>query len=86
MFDKGGPPKRRGVFFMQESFGLIESSLYLAPKFKQRNTMTQEELNKLHGLLTVFKEKMLPELDLMLEEEMHVVNACWIVAETKPNA
>ncbi len=48
--------------------------------------MTQEELNKLHGLLTVFKEKMLPELDLMLEEEMHVVNACWIVAETKPNA
>ena len=64
----------------------MESYLYLAPKFKQKHTMNQEELNQLHGLLTVFKEKMLPELDLMLEEDMHVVNACWIVAETKPNA
>lgn len=30
---------------MQESFGLIESSLYLAPmKFKQKHTPTLEEL------------------------------------------
>ena len=48
--------------------------------------MNQQELNQLHGLLTVFKEKMLPSLDLMLEEEMHVVNTAFIVSETKPNA
>ena len=34
-----------GSFFMQESFGLIESSLYLAPmKFKQKHTPTLGEL------------------------------------------
>ena len=48
--------------------------------------MTQEELNQLHGLLTVFKDKMLPKLDLLITDEFAVVEACFIVAQTKPNA
>ena len=74
-----------GSFFMQESLVVYESFLYLAPKFKQKNTMNQEELNQLHGLLTTFKRTMITEEHTM--EDLHAVsNTAFIVSETKPNA
>ena len=49
------------------------------------NTMTQQELNQLHGLLTTFKHKMMNEEHTM--EDLHaVINTAFIVLETKPNA
>lgn len=70
---------------MQESLVVYESFLYLAPKFNQKHTMTQEELNQLHGLLTTFKKTMLSEEHTV--EDLHaVLNTVFIVSETKPNA
>ena len=48
-------------------------------------TMSQQELNQLHGLLTTFKRTMLTEAHTV--EDLHAVyNAAFIVAETKPNS
>jgi len=66
----------------------MEVSFYLAPMMYETqtpNTMTQEELNQLHGLLTTFKRTMMTEEHTM--EDLHaVLNTAFIVSETKPNA
>jgi len=49
------------------------------------NTMSQQELNQLHGLLTTFKRTMMTEEHTM--EDLHaVLNTAFIVSETKSNA
>lgn len=66
----------------------MEVSFYLAPMMNNTqtpNTMSQQELNQLHGLLTTFKRTMMTEEHTM--EDLHaVLNAAFIVSETKPNA
>lgn len=80
-----GPPERRGLFFLSQSLEVQNWLSYLWDMIKTNTTMSQQELNQLHGLLTTFKRTMLTEAHTV--EDLHAVcNAAFIVAETKPNS
>ena len=51
----------------------------------KQHTMSQQELNQLHGLLTTFKRTMITEEHTI--EALHaVIETAFIVSETEPNA